>query len=328
VLEGFLSAEAAEVYQRLLVTGGVPIGDQEAGSEPMRELIRQGFARERYAGEPRVVPIEPVRAIENALLVAQQHILEQQTAIIRVRDQLELLQRTYLRSSAEHEPRNLVRVLTDPGEIGTLSVELCLGAQHEVRNLETAHFRTPPDPRQVQVPPAAVLSRGVRFRSIYSRAVLELPHADELVRRSTEAGWELRVVDELASKAVVVDGTAALLPLDPTGMSGAVLVRSPVIVGLLVTLFELLWARARPGNRLTPVQEHVLRLVLTGMTDAAIARHLKVSERTVRRHVATLLELLGVDNRVAAAVVTVREGWLDPPPAAAPGHVHSYGLPG
>jgi DNA-binding NarL/FixJ family response regulator len=47
------------------------------------------------------------------------------------------------------------------------------------------------------------------------------------------------------------------------------------------------------------------------MTDTAIARHLNISDRTVRRHVGALLELLGATNRVSLAVTAVREGWVD-----------------
>jgi DNA-binding CsgD family transcriptional regulator len=270
-----------------------------------------------------VVPIEPFRAVENALLVTQRRILEQQRMVVRVREQMAVLQRSYVAGGAEQpdEPASQVRVLTDPAEIGALSVELCLSSERDVANLETPHFRRPPDPRSVKLPPAEVIERGVRFRNIYARAVLELPGADEMVRRCREGGWEQRVAPDLPMKMVLVDERAALLPLDPTGMEGALLVRAPVIVATLRSYFELLWARAvplgdpvgtpGPGRGLTDAQDRVLRLMLSGMTDTAIARHLRTSERTVRRHVATLLDMLGVDNRIAAAVIAVREGWLD-----------------
>ena len=93
------------------------------------------------------------------------------------------------------------------------------------------------------------------------------------------------------------------------------LVRAPVITSALRTYFELLWSRAVSvdGNpvKVPPEQDQVLRLVLTGMTDGAIARHLGISERTVRRHVQALLEALGATNRVTLAVAAVREGWVD-----------------
>jgi DNA-binding NarL/FixJ family response regulator len=59
------------------------------------------------------------------------------------------------------------------------------------------------------------------------------------------------------------------------------------------------------------VQSTVLRLMAGGLTDAAIGRQLGASERTVRRHIATVLEQLNVDNRITAAAVAVREGWID-----------------
>jgi DNA-binding CsgD family transcriptional regulator len=315
VLDGLLPEPAAALYQKLLAAGRFRLVEHPelADSAEMRELIDRGFARKRYVGEPVLVPIEPVRAVENALLVTQRRILEQQRMLVRVREQMAVLQRTY---TVDEEPAAPVRVLTDPAEIGALSVELCLSAERDFSNLETEHFRRPPDPRSVRLPPAEVIERGVRFRNIYARPVLELPGANELVQRCAAGGWESRILPELPMKMVLVDERAALLPLDPTGMEGAVLVRAPVIVAMLRSYFELLWGRAvplgagssRPG--LSAVQDQVLRLMLTGLTDGAIARHLGASERTVRRHVAALLEMLGVDNRIAAAVVAVREGWV------------------
>jgi hypothetical protein len=105
----------------------------------------------------------------------------------------------------------------------------------------------------VSLPPAEVYQRGVRFRNIDARAALELPGADELVRRSVSAGWEMRVLPELPMKMVLVDERAALLPLDPTGTEAALLLRAPVIVAMLRSYFEMLWARAvplgQPGSR-------------------------------------------------------------------------------
>ncbi|HZM83717.1 MAG TPA: helix-turn-helix transcriptional regulator [Candidatus Limnocylindrales bacterium] len=328
LLEGLLPEAAASLYQRLLTAGRIRLGDIDE-PEGLRELIDRGFARESYVGEPVVIPIEPARAVENALLVAQQRMLEQHRLLARVLEQMPGLQHAYMTGSEElASALHSIRVFTDPAEIGALSVEICLSAQREVSNLETAHFTRPPDPRSVKVPPKDVVDRGVKFRNIYARSVLDLPGSGEMLRRCAEAGWEQRIVTELPMKMVLIDERAALLPLDPTGMTGAALVRAPVIVAMLRSYFDLLWHRALPmdspsglrdggsaggvGNsgRLSAVQERVLRLMLTGATDATVARHLGMSERTVRRHVATLLELLGVDNRVTAAVVAVRDGWV------------------
>ncbi|MEN3308001.1 MAG: hypothetical protein V7603_4203, partial [Micromonosporaceae bacterium] len=207
------------------------------------------------------------------------------------------------------------QVLTDRDEIGALSVELCLSAQRDLISLETEHFSRPPDPRSARSLPAEVVERGVQFRNIYSRAVLEIPGARQMLRASIEAGWQCRVVPRLPMKMVLVDERAALLPLGPTGMEGALLVRVPVIVAALRSYFEQLWVQAVAADgssaKLSPEQDQVLRLVLVGMTDGAIGRHLGVSERTVRRHVGALLEQLGASNRVTLAATAIRGGWID-----------------
>jgi DNA-binding CsgD family transcriptional regulator len=316
-LTSVLSDEAAELYIRLVESGGLAL-DENPGltaSDAANDLVTRGFARERHVGTPMLVPVEPSRAVDNAILVLQSQILDQYRTLVRLRDEMPALQRTYLSSSQPHDsPHDLVRVLTDRAEIGALSVELGLSARQDVASLETEHFSQPPDPRSARVPPPEVVERGVTFRNIYSRAALEIPGASTMVRTSVDAGWDCRVYPELPMKMVLVDERAALLPLDPTGMEGAILVRTPVVVAALRMYFELLWGRATPlgttGGKLSPDEEHVLRLLITGMTDAAIARHLGVSERTVRRHVGRLLVRLQVGNRVALAATAVREGWV------------------
>ncbi len=318
LLDGLLSTEATALYQRLIAAGHFRVDDHPdlAESPPMRELISRGFARERYVGDPVLIPVEPVRAIEQALMVAQAQLLDQQRMLIRAREQMELLQRTYTTSVEPEETAASVRVLTDPKEIGALSVELCLSAERDFANLETAHFRSPPDPRSAKVPPAQVLARGVRFRNIYARPVLDIPGSDEMVQRCAEGGWDLRVLPDLPMKMVLVDESAALLPLDPTGTRGALLVRTPVVVAGLRMLFELLWTRATPlsgpgGGKLTPIQDKVFRLMVAGLTDDSISRQLKISTRSVRRHISAVLEKMSVDNRITAAAVAIRDGWID-----------------
>ncbi|HET9139787.1 helix-turn-helix transcriptional regulator [Actinophytocola sp.] len=317
-LTSVLSEQAARLYEQLIVSGSLSLAEQPdlSHAPATRELIDKGFARERYVGHPHLVPIEPIRAVDNAILTKQRQILDQYQGLLRLRDEMQTLQQTYHSANIHSEDsRDVVRTITDRDEIGALSVELCLSAQHDVASLETEHFTRPPDPRSARPLPAEVLERGVRFRNIYSRAALELAGAADMLRIAQQAGWQCRVHPRLPMKLVLVDERAALLPLGPTGMEGALLVRAPVITAALRSYFELLWTRSTSIDgspvKLAPEQDQVLRLVLTGMTDAAIARHLGISERTVRRHVGALLAELGTTNRVALAVAAVREGWVD-----------------
>lgn len=59
---------------------------------------------------------------------------------------------------------------------------------------------------------------------------------------------------------------------------------------------------------LTPRQHEVLSLLCRGLTNKLIARELKLSENTVRRHVQDILENFQVDSRMEAVFVARQRG--------------------
>src|SRR2546430_2156592 len=76
----------------------------------------------------------------------------------------------------------------------------------------------------------------------------------------------------------------------------------------LVKLFDGLWARALPlhppgdGQRSGPLAQRLITLLLSGLTDEAIAHQLGLSHRTVQRRVAALMAELGAHTRFQAGV--------------------------
>jgi DNA-binding NarL/FixJ family response regulator len=63
-----------------------------------------------------------------------------------------------------------------------------------------------------------------------------------------------------------------------------------------------------PEVQLSPRETQVLRLVARGLDNNAIASEMCISPRTVKNHVSSILEKLGVDNRIQAAVYAVTHG--------------------
>ena len=61
-------------------------------------------------------------------------------------------------------------------------------------------------------------------------------------------------------------------------------------------------------EQLTPREREVLQLVVEGYANKQIARRLRITEKTVKTHVSSILQKLGVADRTAAAVLAIRQG--------------------
>src|SRR3954466_13834225 len=103
-LTSLLSEPAAALYERLIVSGGLSLVEHPdlSDAEPTRELVDKGFARTRYVDRPLLVAIEPIRAVDNAILTKQRQILDQYQMLLRLRDEMQALQQAY--SSAAFPP--------------------------------------------------------------------------------------------------------------------------------------------------------------------------------------------------------------------------------
>jgi DNA-binding NarL/FixJ family response regulator len=65
-------------------------------------------------------------------------------------------------------------------------------------------------------------------------------------------------------------------------------------------------------NPLTPREEEVTKLIAEGHTSKEIARLLVLSEKTVERHRANILEKLGLRDRVDLTRYAIRRGLIEP----------------
>lgn len=75
------------------------------------------------------------------------------------------------------------------------------------------------------------------------------------------------------------------------------ILRDPLASRSLRSLFDELWRRAVPLEEVPAEWEAVLRLLEKGLDDAAVAKVLGVSERTVRRRIEEAMLELGATNR-------------------------------
>ncbi|MFB9831453.1 response regulator transcription factor, partial [Actinoallomurus acaciae] len=75
------------------------------------------------------------------------------------------------------------------------------------------------------------------------------------------------------------------------------------------------WSRRGYGDRLSPREVDVARLVVAGRTNREIAEVLFVSPKTVARHMDSAMRKLGVASRTALAVKVLEDGIVTAPDA-------------
>lgn len=161
-----------------------------------------------------------------------------------------------------------------------------------------------------------LVQAGRASRAIYPARVLE--EAPEVVRMRADVGENVRILASVPTRMAVFGDGAAVVPERWGSDSGRVLViREPVLVKVVRSLFETMWERALPvpgmdGQVHGRVSDRRLLLdqLAGGAKDEQIARALGLSLRTVRRRVADVLDELGVDSRFQAGVEAVRRGWI------------------
>ena len=81
-----------------------------------------------------------------------------------------------------------------------------------------------------------------------------------------------------------------------------------VVLGLENNLPKSLIDANLHGQHLTPRQIEVLELLHQGCPNKLIAKHLSLSNNTVRRHVQAILEYFGVSSRAGAVFEARRRG--------------------
>jgi hypothetical protein len=162
------------------------------------------------------------------------------------------------------------------------------------------------------------LTRGVRYRAIYERGLLEKPGELVSILEAVGLGEQARTLPILPVRLAIADRTLAICPLVPDDVRGvgeptAALIRSSELLGAMIALFESYWERATPvlpDGRAEEPDRLLLSLVVAGLPDKSIATHLRVSKRTVQRRLDRLMAVAGVDSRPALAFQAARRGWL------------------
>ncbi|MFB6818642.1 helix-turn-helix transcriptional regulator [Streptomyces sp. NPDC056347] len=167
-----------------------------------------------------------------------------------------------------------------------------------------------------------ILRRNVHMRTLMGAQALEDPNTMDYLRELTSKGAKIRISYEPIERLIICDRAAALTPIDPAHTTkGAILTRDPGLVAALVSLFERMWQTAHDlpatddvgeteNGLANALQREILHSLCTAEKDEIGARELGIAVRTYRKHVASIMQLLGASNRFQAALLARERGWV------------------
>ncbi|WP_034267944.1 hypothetical protein [Actinospica robiniae] len=299
--------------------------DRDRVHRSVQMLEAKALASRNAVGQVQTAP--PQLAL-GALLTAQRHALGQAELTAAA------LAEAY-HSASTRSMHDLVEVAVGADQVRQRFEHIQLSAETELLALVQS---TPEvvEPGQSFAEEEAV-RRGVHYRVVIERPMLEEPGAMESVLGEVLGPERIRVVESVSTRVLIADRGTVMLPLtespqvaeregrrlDEVGEPMALVSRAPGLVTAMLGLFEYVWQRAVPvrladdgldaasaDSAPTTLDLRILSLLLVGSTDAAIAKQLGLGLRTVQRRVAHMMELAGVTTRLQLGWQAHERGWL------------------
>jgi DNA-binding NarL/FixJ family response regulator len=148
-------------------------------------------------------------------------------------------------------------------------------------------------------------TRQITERALSSRVlVLTIASGEDEVNDAIMAGAAGYLLKDAAPEEIATGVRAAAV--------GEASVSPRVAAGLLDRIRSGIQQRpaGQAFDRLTERELEVLRLLGSGMSNSDIAAELHITASTVKNHVASILEKLGLENRTEAAVYAARSGLI------------------
>ncbi|ETA02512.1 LuxR family transcriptional regulator [Frankia sp. CcI156] len=295
-------------------------------------LVAAGRARDRLVELGLLLPsreraghyvaVHPEAGLDHLLQAQHEQLIRRHERLLLARAQISSFVSDYLESRPGGDTAEVRRI--DSADQARAELLAIVGrAEREVLALHTRREWSSTLTREVMPVELRALRRGVVMRSVLPRSV----RLDELgagyVRTVAAHGLDARMIDDPRLDATAVDGRIGLVRLGRGFATGqTLLVRTPELTALLLTLFEQVWEAAEPlsGEAMAApgdgddapndTERLLLRLLSLGMKDEAAARHLGVSVRTVRRMIADLMARLNARSRFQAGSLAAQRGWF------------------
>ena len=316
-----LCSEGIEFYRTVVLRG------RAARRDAPECLSALGLLAAAVDDPEAVVAVPPEVATAALLHPMEQRILKQQQAMTAAQRVMSRVDSVY--RDLRREESDVVQRLTGASVITAAIEEASRSARREVITAHPGGGR-PEHLLEASLPRALERhERGVRQRTLYQHTVRAHAPTLDYIKSVTQMGVEIRTVDEVFDRMLIYDRSVAFIPDQDKEHRDehALRVTHPGVVQFLISVFDHAWERGRPvvyeeDHHRPPLltdetRLRVLRLMVDGYTDAAIASRLGMSTRTVATHLKKVADVLGSNSRAQLAYLTAQSGLLDDP---APGN--------
>ncbi len=198
--------------------------------------------------------------------------------------------------------------------VGLANISAAINAEVNSARIEilTAQPDGPRPPKTLSEALAQIrqkVASGVQMRTLYQHTARFDEATKEYVRSATEIGAEVRTLSEFFERLMIFDQRVAFIP-SAADRTRALKITHPALVGFLVDVFSRAWDRAaeypfvpshaaRAATEVLPDLRSSIKLLLVhGHSDAAIARRLGISSRSLQGHIQRIKQDLGAANRL------------------------------
>lgn len=317
---GQLDRDCRDAYAHLVRSGPRDpraLGGELAWSDDRLDAAVTTLRRLRLVGtddEGRLDPVRPELAAIAFLDLEREVLADRLASFESARRRIHSLLPVHDATLATATGAGSVSSLADVGTVRSLLRHHAELARDRVRIAHPATLGAEGLERSLDLD-LRMLERGVGLHSLLAHTSRQDPGTRHYVDAVASHGAQVRTVAVELPKTIIFDDAAAFLP----GVSGpgAVLVTDPAVIAHLVAVFDVAWNGAQPysshaveEDTLGPLHHALLEQMATGRKDEQIARHLGLSVRTCRRHIATIMTELGAASRFHAGLIAARRGWI------------------
>ncbi|MFC9844755.1 LuxR C-terminal-related transcriptional regulator [Streptomyces sp. NPDC060223] len=291
---------------------GVPQRRADQAVDVLRELR---LVKPADGGTDRLVAVSPEVAQVELLVPLEREIFDSRRRLAGFKGQLSSFVAAFQKQARTRaEP---VVITDDRQEIELRLLEAAQGCTTEVLVMQPCVAHETRELRLARPLVLEALRRGARGRILYPHTARGDSDTRAHIGELLPAGGQVRTTKEVRDRFLVFDRKTAFIP---AGEGEAIaVVYEEAVAAFLAGLHARVWESAFDvdsgaagyAGTLEDLKATLLDLLASGAKDEVIARRVGMSERTFRRHVATIMQDLSATSRFQAGVLAARTGLVD-----------------